>query len=55
VAARADGFHIRDLGSQNGTLVNGKPATDRPLAAADEVRVGEAVIIFSYQRRQRSA
>jgi hypothetical protein len=54
VVAGADGFCIRDLGSQNGTLVNGQPAADRPLADNDLIRVGEAAIIFSHKSRLRA-
>jgi pSer/pThr/pTyr-binding forkhead associated (FHA) protein len=36
----AERFEIRDLGSRNGTAVNGLPVTARVLADGDEVRIG---------------
>src|ERR671920_1635258 len=43
----ADGrFLIRDLGSSNGTYVNGMPVRERPLAHGDRVRVGDSVLLF---------
>lgn len=31
---------LRDLGSSSGTLLNGEPVDEAPLAAGDEIRVG---------------
>ncbi len=38
------GFEIADLGSRNGTLLNGHPVTDAFLRAGVEIRLGETVI-----------
>jgi serine/threonine-protein kinase PknK len=38
------GLEIEDLGSSNGTLVNGKAATRNPLAPGDVVQIGETRI-----------
>ncbi|HXG08175.1 MAG TPA: FHA domain-containing protein [Gemmataceae bacterium] len=39
-----DGVFIRDLGSRNGTLVNGQRVIEeRPLAGGDEIQVGPLV------------
>jgi hypothetical protein len=46
VTAGEDGFRIRDLQSQNGTLVNGEPAADRPLADNDQILVGDVLLVF---------
>ena len=35
-----DGLRLRDLGSANGTLVDGEPAHDALLAAGQEIRIG---------------
>lgn len=44
---RGDGYVVRDLGSSNGTLVNGeKIAADQPLAEGDRVRVGGVTLTF---------
>ena len=41
------GWHVRDLGSLNGTHLNGEPLrTDRPLRPLDEVRVGRTRLVF---------
>src|SRR5438874_7018576 len=38
--------HIRDLGSSNGTFVNGMQITDHPLSDGDRLQVGESVFVF---------
>lgn len=46
---------IRDLGSKNGTLVNGEPVEgDRPLADGDEVQIGRAKMTFHVLTRTGS-
>jgi Nif-specific regulatory protein len=42
----AERFEIRDLGSRNGTAVNGLPVTARVLADGDEIRVGDCYFRF---------
>jgi two-component system, NtrC family, response regulator HydG len=42
----ADRFEIRDLGSRNGTTVNGLPVTARVLRDGDEVRLGDCYFRF---------
>lgn len=42
---------IRDLGSRNGTLVNGAQLKDAPLNHHDEILVGENVFVFEYNDR----
>jgi Nif-specific regulatory protein len=39
-------FEIRDLGSRNGTAVNGLPVTVRVLGDGDEIRVGDCYFRF---------
>ena len=41
-----NGFTVRDLGSTNGTLVNGDPITEILLKHGDRVRVGNARFVF---------
>jgi hypothetical protein len=40
------GFVISDLGSMNGTLVNGAPIQEQPLADGDEIRLGNTMLRF---------
>ena len=47
VRLEGDGFVLRDLGSTNGTFVNGVAATEEtPLAAGDQIEIGSAHITF---------
>ncbi len=41
-----NGFTVRDLGSTNGTLVNGEPITEVLLKHGDRVRIGNARFAF---------
>ena len=41
-----NGFTIRDLGSTNGTLVNGEPVTETLLVHGSRVRIGNARFVF---------
>ncbi len=50
-AIRRDGscFWIRDLGSTNGTLVNGRPiAGEQELRPGDRIQIGDAVVTFCH-------
>ena len=42
----ADGFLVVDLGSMNGTLVNGTPVREHVLHDGDEISVGATVMRF---------
>jgi len=44
---RRDGrFAVQDLGSTNGTIVNGRYVTEAPLAHGDIIRVGDTILKF---------
>ena len=44
----ADGFYIEDLGSKNGTFVNGEKVTEkRLLADGDLIRLGKVIMTFN--------
>ena len=45
--AAGDAFRLVDLGSANGTYVNGKPVDHVPLRPGDQLRLGQTVLIFS--------
>ncbi|MEO8205776.1 MAG: FHA domain-containing protein [Chthoniobacterales bacterium] len=40
-------YHLHDLGSTNGTFVNGEAVTDAILRNGDEVRFGKVEVVFS--------
>ncbi len=42
-------FIIKDLGSRNGTEVNGAPVTEQPLKFGDKIRVGSKTILLFTQ------
>ena len=42
----ADNCYLKDLGSTNGTLVNGQPVTETQLRAGDRVRFGKVEACF---------
>jgi FHA domain-containing protein len=46
ITAVARGFTIKDLGSQNGTFVNGQRVTDKQLADGDSIGVGSVRFLF---------
>jgi hypothetical protein len=43
---RADGWYVRDLGSLNGTYVNGEQVDETKLASSDEVQIGRFKLTF---------
>ena len=47
IEVRAGAFWISDLGSTNGTLVNGEPVIERQLADGDVIAIGQNTIRFS--------
>ena len=46
IHAAGHGFVISDLGSMNGTLVNGSPIREQALGDGDEIRFGSTVLRF---------
>lgn len=44
---------VKDLGSTNGTMVDGKPVQESPLAAGQTVRLGEVEMVFGAQPSAR--
>jgi hypothetical protein len=49
IAFTPAGFAIKDLGSQNGTILNGERVSDKVLADGDRIVVGDAQIVFRLQ------
>ena len=46
VRPEADGYVLHDLGSINGTLVNGKPVTAHQLRSGDQIAIGDETFRF---------
>ena len=46
VVELSGGCTLRDLGSANGTYVNGMPVRERTLSHGDRIRVGDSVLLF---------
>ncbi len=46
VYARDGAWRLQDLGSQNGTRVNGEPASDVALQERDEIKVGRSTLVW---------
>ncbi len=46
IEMRDDGVYVEDLGSRNGTSVNGVGTGGQRLATGDEIRIGVGSIIF---------
>ena len=50
-----EGFTIEDLGSKNGTFVNGEKVTEkRMLADGDLIRLGKVIMTFNIARENRA-
>jgi pSer/pThr/pTyr-binding forkhead associated (FHA) protein len=46
ITRRAGSFFVKDLGSLNGTYVNGEPVEETKLARGDEVQIGKFKLAF---------
>jgi hypothetical protein len=47
ITASREGFRLRDLGSSNGTVVNGEPAADVFLKLGDVIKIGSTRMTFT--------
>jgi signal transduction histidine kinase len=45
-----DGYRLLDLGSGNGTLLNGRPVREADLKSGDTIAVGQSVLMFTAAR-----
>ena len=46
VTTRGGQWYVEDLGSTNGTLVNGRRITRQPLSDGDVIRIGHSVLVY---------
>lgn len=53
IAPQNGTFHIRDVGSANGTLVNTQPVRDVALSPGDHITLGQTILVFSAARTER--
>ncbi len=47
-----DAYRVRDLGSKNGTFVNGARVDTAPLSPGDRIRVGGLLLTFEDEKRK---
>src|SRR5437588_11945071 len=52
VQRSGDEFTIRDLGSANGTFVNGIPVKEQSLSHSDHLRLGSSDLLFLIEDRE---
>jgi Nif-specific regulatory protein len=48
-------FSIRDLGSRNGTLVNGMPVEEQPIVHGDQIHIGDSMLVFLVEESATAA
>jgi signal transduction histidine kinase len=52
VRAAAHGYELHDLGSGNGTLLNGQPIRTAPLRSGDTITLGQTMLMFTVGRNE---
>jgi pSer/pThr/pTyr-binding forkhead associated (FHA) protein len=52
VVRREDSYFIEDLGSRNGTFVNGQRVTQQHLQGDEQIQIGHTRLVFEIPRGQ---
>jgi len=52
VTKKADGYYVADMGSYNGTKVNGEPVKEALLNEGDVIRIGKTTLVFSESKKR---
>ncbi|MBM3979391.1 MAG: GAF domain-containing protein [Planctomycetes bacterium] len=55
VRAGPAGYELLDLGSGNGTLLNGQPVQVAPLRSGDTISLGQTLLMFTVSRNEAAA
>lgn len=50
IEKREDGFYVQDLGSKNGTFLNGRPIQEARLQDGDKISLGTIVVVYRNPR-----
>jgi two-component system, NtrC family, sensor kinase len=53
IAPREGTYHLRDVGSANGTQLNTQPVREASLNPGDHIAVGQTILVFSAARTER--
>lgn len=51
----AGGYSVFDLGSGNGTLLNGQPVSSSPLRSGDQISLGQSILLYTAGRADTPA
>jgi two-component system NtrC family sensor kinase len=53
IVRRGDTYQVRDLGSSNGTFVNGRAINERDLITGDQIQIGRTTLLYTGFNEER--
>jgi two-component system NtrC family sensor kinase len=53
IVRRGDTYQVRDLGSSNGTFVNGRAINERDLVTGDQIQIGRTTLLYTGFNEER--